>query len=146
MSPLAKVKSGPAGSCRCRKFRPMLLRLNDEAFPMPLSLFAVANTEDGVLLLDGAELVLVSVSALVMMGIKYMIYELARSDVILSRHSMAMDAVVEANKYRKNKRTTISGRPVRISVYCLFEADSDAWSLLSRCSCSVRGVWSELCF
>lgn len=56
-----------------------------------------ANIEDGVLPDPDPESVWVVV-VVVEMGIEYMIYAVARRDVLLSAHKVAMDVVVEENR------------------------------------------------
>ena len=70
------------------------------------------------------------------MGTKCMMYALAPSEVMPSKHKSAIVLVVEIERYQKNGSETISGNAVKIRVYCAFVDDSDARSLVRRFSCS----------
>ena len=71
------------------------------------------------------------------MGTKCMIYALAPSEVMLSKHRSSVVLVVEIERYQKNGSETISGNTVKTRVYCAFVDDSEARSLVRRFSCSL---------
>jgi hypothetical protein len=71
------------------------------------------------------------------MGTKCMMYALAPSEVMLSKHKSAIVLVVEIERYQKNGSETMSGNTVKIRVYCAFVDDSEARSLVRRFSCSM---------